>query len=91
MTEPATEKVDLRTMELYIVKHSPNLSVSERQDILRIIINADVLDKYIRTKGNGTEIPLKYVPEETMTTLYKYVKSKITEKQKILNSFPDAT
>lgn len=79
---------DVKSAETYLIRHVNDLSIAERQELLQMIVNADVPDRFIRTKGNGTEITLKYIPENTFIDMYNYVKKKISDKQQALESLP---
>lgn len=84
-----TEKVKLETMVKYIDRHSVDMTHSEKQDILQMIINARIDDKKIQTKGNGTLIKYSDIPLATINNIYNYIKSKLENKINALQYFPD--
>lgn len=83
--------MDVKTIETYILRHANDLSINERREILKIINDSNVPDRYIRSKGSGTEIPLKYVPEDILLAIHNYISTKIADKQNALQSFPDTS
>ncbi len=73
----------------YIKRYVDDLSISERQDILQIIINSQIEDKKIQTKGNGTQIRFKDLDNSTITVIYNYIHSKLQMKISTLQSLPE--
>ena len=65
-----------------------SLSIDERKEILQMIINSSIDDKKIQTKGNGTQIPFKYISESVIDNIYMYINQRLSIKKKQLNTFP---
>lgn len=84
-----TEKVKIETMITYIDRHVVDMTHSEKQDILQMIINARIDDKKIQTKGNGTLIKYSDIPAATINNIYNYIKGKLENKINALQYFPD--
>jgi hypothetical protein len=71
-------------MIAYIKRHVDDLLVSERQDILQIVMNSPIEDKKIQTKGNGTQIRFKDLDQSTILTIYTYIQTKLQVKMSML-------
>ena len=84
-----SEKVDFQTAVKYIEHHVGDLSITERQDILQMIVNSSIEDSKIQTKGDGTQIKIRDIPRSTIYMIYSYIQTKLNSKLTALQNFPD--
>jgi hypothetical protein len=84
-----TEKITIPIMIKYIKQHVGDLLVSERQDILQMIVNSSIEDNKIQTKGDGTQVRFADIPKPIIGMVYSYIQNKLTTKLNALQYFPD--
>jgi hypothetical protein len=77
------------TIVKYIKHNVGDLSVTERQDILQMIVNSSIDDSKIQTKGNGTQIKIRDIPRPTVYMIHNYIQTKLLNKINALQFFPD--
>lgn len=73
----------------YITDNINNLSINERQEILQILVNS-VDDNKIQTKGDGTQIKLKDIPQQAIVNIYGFMHKKLSDKVNKLKYFSDS-
>lgn len=82
------KKLSLDNMIKYIKQYISDLNIEERQDILQIITNSGIDDKYIQTKGKGTQIRFINIPPEVIKNIYEYIYIHLDMKEQELQYFP---
>jgi hypothetical protein len=85
----AESKISITDMIKYIERNVNELSISEKQDILHIIMNSSIENRKVQTKGDGTQIKFKDIPKYTIVSIYHYIKDKLAIKLAALEYFPD--
>lgn len=71
---------------IYITNNLNELRLQSRKEILQIIINSySISDEKIIEKGNGTEILYKYISDDLLDKIYKYIKQKLDQSDLVLN------
>jgi hypothetical protein len=83
------EMNNITNMINYICKFVDSLTVSERQEIYKIIIENNIPDDKIIEKGAGIELKFKHMNHNTIRQIYSLMEDKINKKYKELESFPD--
>jgi hypothetical protein len=78
----STELQDAQMIK-YIVRSVSELQITERQQILQMILNA-VPDSKIQTKGDGTQVKISDIPRSTMLMIHNYISTKIASKMQTL-------
>jgi hypothetical protein len=61
------------------------LLLDELRGVGQILVNAGLWN-HIVEKGSGTQIQVKYIPDDTILSIYTYTKNKIDEKTVADNS-----
>lgn len=84
-----SDKISITDIVKYIKFNVDYLSMNERQDILQMIINSSIEDSKIQTKGNGTQIKFRDIPQSVLSMIYSYIQTKLTSKMDELQYFPD--
>ncbi len=82
-------KQEIINMILYITQKTPDISISDRKEILRIIMKSGIEDHKIQSKGSGTQVKFKDLPNQTIIQIYNFVKFKISEKLKRLEQLTE--
>lgn len=77
------DKISVYEMTKYINHYTSDLSVSERHDILQMVVSS-VPNNKIHTKGDGTQIKFSDIPHATIIMIYSYIKRKILNKKEQL-------
>ncbi len=71
----------------YINQSLNDLNVSEKQEILQMLINS-IDDKKIQTKGDGTQIRYSDIPKNILQNIQSYIKIQLENKMKKIENFP---
>lgn len=87
--QPNETKTSLEEMKKYISKHVTDLNISERKDILQMIINSSIDQQHIQEKGDGTQIEYVHISKNTLIAIYNFIQNKISNKMEALKNFPD--
>jgi len=82
-------KLSKRSMINYIKHHCSDLSLDEKQSILQMIINSNIPDKKIQTKGGGTQIKFSDIPNNIINMIYNYIETRIKSRKSEIQYFPD--
>lgn len=88
MTTKST-KDDVINMIIFIKQKVDDLSITDRRDILKIIIKAGVDDHKIHSKGNGTQIKFKDLSVDCILSIHSYIQAKISDKIEKLKNFTE--
>jgi hypothetical protein len=87
---PNLRSTDREIMIDYIQQHVNNLTTSERQDILQMMINSPIIkDSKIHTKGDGSQIKYKHIPDSILSAIHSYVRKHIDDKRSAIEHFSD--
>jgi len=78
----------ITSMAKYIKHHINDMMLSEKEDILKMIVGS-MSDNKIHTKGDGTQVKFDDMPKTTISMIYNYMKRKISDKQKQLQHISD--
>lgn len=73
-------KQEIIEMIKYINQKTPDVSLTDRNEILRIIMSSGVDDHKIQSKGGGTQIKYKDIPNNVIVLIYNFIKMKIDSK-----------
>lgn len=73
----------------YIKLHVDDLSEQGRRDILQMLINAGISEKYLQTKPGGTQVRLDYVPQPIIIMIHTHIQAKLQAKQDEIKHFPN--
>ena len=73
----------------YIKQYVGDLSIDERRDVIQMIVNSSIPDKKIQTKGNGTQIKFRDIPDTVVSMIYNYIDTRVSNKKDELQHFPD--
>jgi hypothetical protein len=77
-------ELSLIQMVIFIEKKIVHLSLADRKEILKMIVNS-VDDNKIRSKGTGTQVKIEHLAEKGLVEpIYKYIKSKIDDQMEQL-------
>lgn len=68
----------------YISDNINVMATEDLGDILKILINV-VPDKHIKSKGTGTTIRYRDIPESTLVDIKMFIENKLIGKRKKLN------
>jgi hypothetical protein len=63
----------------YINENIVKLLLAERKEVLQILYNS-IGDSKISTKGNGSQIKYKDIPNHTLLSIYSYIQNKLNIK-----------
>ena len=72
----------------YIEENVEDLEVSERRDILQMLVNSGFEESRIITKGGGVMIKFAHISPELIRNIHSYVRKCILQKKKALEQFP---
>lgn len=75
-----SNSISLKTMISYINSNVVDLSISERRDILQMIVSDSTPDNKIHTKGDGTLIRYQDITDSTIINIYNFTQQKIKYK-----------
>ena len=81
--------ININTYISYIKQYINDLSLSDKKDVLQLIMNSNIEDNKIQTKGDGTQIKFKDIPVNIIISIYNYMHNKINTKLNELEYFPD--
>jgi hypothetical protein len=81
---------NLSYMMQYILKHVDELTLEERTQIYRIIMDSRTDESKIVEKGAGIEIKFKNLRPDTIISIYNFVDMRIMKKKRELSEFPDS-
>ena len=73
-------KQELIDMIIYIKQTIPDVSLTHRKEILRIIQSSGISDHKIQTKGGGTQVKFKDLNATTITLINNFLKERISNK-----------
>ena len=73
-------KQEIIDMIICIKQKTPDIALSDRKEILRIIMRSGIDDHKIQSKGNGTQIKFKDLPNSTIIQIYNFITMKIQDK-----------
>jgi hypothetical protein len=76
-------------MITYIKHHVGDLSIEERRGIIQMLVNSSIPTRKIQTKGNGTQIKFRDIPETVVSMIYNYIDTRVSNKKDELRHFPD--
>jgi hypothetical protein len=82
-------KQDIIDIIIYIKQKTPDLSLADRREVLRIIMKSGIDDYKIQSKGNGTQIKFKDLNNTTIIQIYNFIKMKIVDKIQKLNQLTE--
>jgi hypothetical protein len=68
----------------YIKQKTPELHITDRKEILRIIIKSGLDSDKIQEKGNGTLIKFKDLSSDTIKQIYDFIKARFIKKMQML-------
>lgn len=80
---------DIINMIIYIKQKVDDLPISDRKNILKMIVNSGIDDCKIHSKGSGTQIKFKDIPQDVISNIYEYIYNKDLEKIAKLNNFTE--
>ena len=63
----------------YINENVDKLLINERKEILQILYNS-IGDNKISTKGNGSQIKYRDIPQHTIMSIYTFTQNKLNTK-----------
>lgn len=75
-----SDEIKFRNKIEYIKQKTPDISLKDRQEILKMIIDSGVNDEVIQSKGNGTQIKFKDIPVEIIDKIYMFIQNKNNDK-----------
>jgi hypothetical protein len=73
----------------YVKHHVGDLSIDERRDVIQMLINSSIPDRKIQTKGDGTQVKFRDIPETVVSMIYNYIDTRVSNKKNELQYFPD--
>jgi len=82
---------DVVKMIVYIKQKITEISLSNRKEVLKIIMASGVDDHKIHSKGNGTQVKFRDLPTDVINSIYLFVKSKVDTNLDKLNSLTEDT
>lgn len=88
-TIPEYTKQEIVDMIIYIKQKTPDISLVDRKEVLRIIMKSGIDDHKIQSKGNGTQIKFKDLPNNTIIQVYNFIKMKILDKMQKLEQLTE--
>ena len=65
----------------YIIDSVYELSINERKDILQILLDSNINNAFIQSKGDGTQIKFKHIPPPVILSIYNNIKNKLALKK----------
>jgi hypothetical protein len=89
MSVKSINKDEIINMIIYIKQKVSDLSITDRKNILRIIMKTGIDDNKIQSKGNGTQIKFKDITSDTIQLIYNFIQAKITDKIEKLKNFTE--
>jgi hypothetical protein len=88
-TTPEYTKQEIIDMIIYIKQKTPDIALADRKEVLRIIMKSGIDDHKIQSKGNGTQIKFKDLPNNTIIQVYNFIKMKILDKMQKLEQLTE--
>lgn len=82
-------KQEIIDMIIYIKQKTPDTALVDRKEVLRIIMKSGIDDYKIQSKGNGTQIKFKDLPNNTIIQVYNFIKMKILDKMQKLEQLTE--
>ncbi len=82
-------KQEIIDMIIYIKQKTPDTALADRKEVLRIIMKSGIDDYKIQSKGNGTQIKFKDLPNNTIIQVYNFIKMKILDKMQKLEQLTE--
>lgn len=82
-------KQEIIDMIIYIKQKTPDISLVDRKEVLRIIMKSGIDDHKIQSKGNGTQIKFKDLTNTTIIQIYNFIKTKILDKMQKLDQLTE--
>lgn len=89
MASPEPTKEETIKMIVFIKQKVSSMSINDRREILRIIMQSGIDDHKIHSKGDGTQVKFKDLPYTTVLSIYKYMTTKIDTKITELQSLTE--
>jgi hypothetical protein len=88
MSQINTESINSQDNTIkYINQSLSDLNITEKQEILQMIINS-IDDKKIQTKGDGTQIRYADIPKNILQNISNYIKVQLEKKLEKIENFP---
>ena len=85
-----TTSTNISHMMHYILRHVDELTLEERTQIYRIIMDSRTDESKILEKGAGVEIKFRHLRPDTILSIYNFIEARILKKKKELSEFPEA-
>lgn len=82
-------KQEIIDMIIYIKQKTPDIALADRKEVLRIIMKSGIDDHKIQSKGNGTQIKFKDLPNNTIIQVHNFIKMKILDKMQKLEQLTE--
>jgi hypothetical protein len=73
-------KQELVDMIMFIKQTVADVSLQNRKEILRIILNSGINDDKIQTKGGGTQVKFKDLNASTILVINNFLKERLSTK-----------
>jgi hypothetical protein len=83
------KQISKNRMIAYIKHHVGDLSIEERRGVIQMLVNSSIPGRKIQTKGDGTQVKFRDIPETVVSMIYNYIDTRVANKKDELQHFPD--